>query len=74
MINQIVGTWLRLAGDRGWQETAVASIVTALLILSLLLLYRVRSRRRWKAALDAYANRQLGFDQIKNPSVVPISR
>jgi hypothetical protein len=73
MNNHTVSIWLRLAGDGGAQGMVVAVIVAALVLLSFLLLYRVRSRRRWKALLDAYANRQIGLS-IDRRSPVPVSR
>ena len=59
----MIGPWFRRPADgRGWQVLlAVAAI--ALIVLLFVWLYRARSARRWKAALDAYAAWEIARDR-----------
>jgi signal transduction histidine kinase len=58
----MIGSWFRPADGRGWQ-VLLAGAAVALIALLFVWLYRARSTRRRKAALDAYAVREIARDQ-----------
>jgi hypothetical protein len=60
------GHWLRLADGRGWQLLFPAVVVALVLLVQLAWQYRTRSLRRWKAALDAYAAREIARERVGN--------
>lgn len=55
----LVGPWLRPTGAPGWQVLLAAAAVALIALIWLLWLYRARFARRWKAALEAYAAREI---------------
>ncbi len=52
----LVGPWFRPTGASGWQALLAAAAVA---LISLLWLHRARFARQWKAALEAYAAREI---------------
>src|SRR5262249_62059163 len=53
------GVWLRRAGDGSWQALLPAAVLALAAALGLVWLARVRAARRWNAAVDAYAEREI---------------
>jgi len=62
-----VGTWFRPAEGNGWY-LVLAAVVASIAFLGLVRMSRVRSTNRWKAALDAYAHRQIARDRLRKAS------
>jgi hypothetical protein len=54
-----VGLWLRPADGPGWQAPLEAEGLALTVALGLAWRSRARSARRWQAALDAYAQREI---------------
>ena len=61
-VGVMIGPWFRPANGRGWQ-VLLAVAANALIVLLFVWLYRARSTRRWRAALDAYAVREIARDR-----------
>jgi hypothetical protein len=57
-----VGPWFPLADGRGWYVLLAAAVVALIALLRFIWLHRARSTRR-KAALDAYAEREIARDR-----------
>jgi hypothetical protein len=65
------GSWFRPADLRGWNLLLAAVVITSIVLAQLARrawLYRARSRR-WKAALDAYAAREIIRVQARQSTV-----
>jgi hypothetical protein len=63
-VGVVFGPWFRPAKGQGWPVlVAVAAIVALIALLQLLWLYCARSAKRWQAALDAYAVREIDRDR-----------
>jgi hypothetical protein len=58
-----IGPGFAPGAGRGWPVLLVAAVVALVVLLGLIWLYRARSTRRWKAALDAYAAREVARDR-----------
>ena len=62
----MIGARLWPADGRGWQ-IVLATVASALIaVVPFLWLYRARLVRRWRAALDAYAEREIARDRRSN--------
>jgi hypothetical protein len=57
--------WLRSAEGGSWQALLPAAILALTAVLGIVLLFRARAARRWNAAVDAYAEREIARDQRK---------
>ena len=57
------GPWFRPATGRDWEVLLTAAAVSLIALLRFVWLYRARSSRRWNAALDAYAEREIARDR-----------
>jgi HAMP domain-containing protein len=67
----------RAADGRGWYGLLAAAVVAVIALLPFVWLYRTRSTRRWKAALDAYAEGQIARDRLRSTiagEIVPVAR
>jgi hypothetical protein len=62
------GHWFQPGDGRGWHGFLAAVVVASIAFLQLVWLYRARSTRRWKAALDVYAEREIARDQRRKGS------
>src|SRR5262249_22258043 len=62
----MIGPWFRPADGRGWQVLLVAAAIALAALLQLVWLYRARSARRWRAALDAYATREIARERRRS--------
>jgi hypothetical protein len=62
-IGAIGGPWFPPAGDQGWRVLLAAVVVVLIALLQFVGLRRARSTRRWKAALNAYAEREITRDR-----------
>ena len=60
-----IGPWFRPADGRGWHVLLAAGAVALLALFQVVWSYRARSTRRWKAALDAYAAREIARDRSR---------
>jgi cytochrome b len=58
--------WFRPADGQGWHVLVAAAVVALMALLRFIWLYRGHSNRRWKAALDAYAEREIARDRRRN--------
>jgi len=65
------GLRLRPTGVRGWQALLPAVVVALTVLLGLVWQNRFRAARRWKAVLDAYAEREIARDRGRE--VLPIT-
>jgi hypothetical protein len=59
---------LRPTDVRGWQALLPAVIVALTVLLGFVWQYRIRAARRWKAALDAYAEREIDRNRRREAS------
>jgi hypothetical protein len=57
------GPWFRPVGGLGWAALLTAAVVALVGLRQLVWLYRSHSTRRWKAALDTYAAREIARDR-----------
>jgi hypothetical protein len=61
----------RPTGVEGWQALLPAGVVALTVLLGLVWQHRVSAARRWKAVLDAYAEREIARDRRRQ--VLPIA-
>jgi hypothetical protein len=59
----VVGLWLQPADGRGWQLLSAVGALGLIALLPFVRLSRARLARRWQAALDAYAVREIDRDR-----------
>jgi hypothetical protein len=59
----LIAPWSSPGAGRGWQALLAAAVVAVSALLQFLWRYRTRAARRWKAALDAYAVREIARDR-----------
>jgi hypothetical protein len=62
-VGAVFGPWFGPAGGRGWLVLFATAVVALTALLQFLWLHRARSARRWRAALDAYAAREIAGDR-----------
>jgi hypothetical protein len=62
-VGAIVGPWVGPAGSRGWHTLVAAAVVALIAVVQVVWLYRARSTRRWRAALEVYAEREIARDR-----------
>jgi hypothetical protein len=66
------GLRLRPTGVRGWQALLPAGVVALTMLLGFVWQYRVRAARRWKAVLDAYAEREIARDRRREARPITV--
>jgi hypothetical protein len=71
-IGVIGGPWFPAAAGRGWHVLLASAVIALIALLYFSWLYSARSTRRWKAALDACAAREIARDRRrKAPPLEP---
>jgi hypothetical protein len=66
-VGAVFGPWFGPADGRGWQALLAAAVVALTALVPFVWLYRARSARRWRSALDAYAAREIAGDRRRKP-------
>ncbi len=59
------GLRLRPIDVRGWQTIMLTAVVALILLLGIVCQHRIRAAGRWKAALNAYAEREIARDGLR---------
>jgi hypothetical protein len=66
----MIGPWFLPASTVCWPVLLAGAAIALIALLQFLWLYRARSTRRWQAALDAYAAREIDLhhrDLVRDP-------
>lgn len=73
-LSALVFGWLRVRpmDIRGWQALLPAAVVALTVLLGLVWQHRVRAAGRWKAALDAYTDREIARDRRRKAPAITV--